>query len=161
MRRATRRRAPASSAGSTRFFDRQIERYDGSLHKRLPRRGLFMVIYALICAGMVVMFMKTPTGFLPDEDQGSIIVSYSLPEGATLEQTRGVAERISTYFREQESANVDGVFTSPASAPQARARTWAGAFVKLKDWADRPGREQRVRHPRARTRTRPRTRSHA
>ncbi|WP_304956847.1 efflux RND transporter permease subunit [Xenophilus sp. Marseille-Q4582] len=127
-----------------RFFDRQVERYDGSLRRRLPRRGLFMAIYVLICAGMVLMFMKTPTGFLPDEDQGSIIVSYSLPEGATLEQTRGVAQRISTYFREQESANVDGVFTSPGFSNAGSGQNLGQAFVKLKDWADRPGRENSV-----------------
>ncbi|WP_408647897.1 efflux RND transporter permease subunit [Xenophilus arseniciresistens] len=127
-----------------RFFDRQVERYDGSLRKRLPRRALFMGIYVLICGGMVMMFMKTPTGFLPDEDQGSIIVNYSLPEGATLEQTRAVAQRISTYFREQEAASVDGVFTSPGFSSAGSGQNLGQAFVKLKDWADRPGADNSV-----------------
>ncbi|RYF71041.1 MAG: efflux RND transporter permease subunit, partial [Comamonadaceae bacterium] len=136
-----------------RFFDRQVNRYDNSLRRRLPRRGLFVVIYLLIGGAMVLMFMKTPTGFLPDEDQGSIIVNYSLPEGATLEQTRGVAQRISTYFREQESANVEGVFTSPGFSSAGSGQNLGQAFVKLKDWAERPGADNSVFAVRERART--------
>ena len=127
-----------------RFFDNQVNRYEGSLRKRLPRRGLFLGIYALICAGMVLMFMKTPTGFLPDEDQGSLIINYTLPEGATLEQTRAVAQRISTYFREKDGANVDGVFTSPGFSSAGSGQNQGQAFVKLKDWSERSGAENSV-----------------
>ena len=127
-----------------RFFDRQVTRYDASLRKRLPRRGLFMVIYLAICAGMVLMFMKTPTGFLPDEDQGSIIISYTLPEGSTLEQTRAVAGRISTYFREKEAANVEGVYLSPGFSNAGAGQNQGQAYVRLKDWGERPGAENSV-----------------
>jgi len=127
-----------------RFFDRQVARYDGSLRKRLPRRGLFMAIYLLICAGMVLMFMKTPTGFLPDEDQGSIIISYTLPEGSTLEQTRAVADRISKHFREKEARNVDGVYLSPGFSNAGSGQNQGQAYVRLKDWSERPGAENSV-----------------
>jgi len=127
-----------------RFFDRQVARYDGSLRKRLPRRGLFMAIYVFICAGMVLMFMKTPTGFLPDEDQGSIIISYTLPEGSTLEQTRAVADRISKHFREKEARNVDGVYLSPGFSNAGSGQNQGQAYVRLKDWSERPGSENSV-----------------
>ena len=127
-----------------RFFDRQVDRYEGSLRKRLPRRALFMGIYVLIVAGMVAMFMKTPTGFLPDEDQGSLIVNYTLPEGATLEQTRAVAQRISTHFREKDAANVEGVFTSPGFSNAGSGQNQGQAFIKLKDWSERKGTENSV-----------------
>ena len=127
-----------------RFFDRSMDTYEGSLRKRLPRRVLFMGIYALIVAGMVAMFMKTPTGFLPDEDQGSLIVNYTLPEGATLEQTRAVAQRISAHFREKDAANVEGVFTSPGFSNAGSGQNQGQAFVKLKDWSERKGAENSV-----------------
>jgi len=127
-----------------RFFDRQVARYDNSLRKRLPRRGLFMGIYVLIGAGMVLMFMKTPTGFLPDEDQGSLIINYTLPEGATLEQTRAVADRISRHFREQETRNVDGVYLSPGFSNAGAGQNQGQAYVRLKDWSERPGAENSV-----------------
>ncbi|MBO9643142.1 MAG: efflux RND transporter permease subunit [Pseudacidovorax sp.] len=124
-----------------RFFDRSMNTYEGSLRKRLPRRWLFMAIYAVICAGMAVMFMRTPTGFLPDEDQGRLFVQYNLPGGATLDQTREVAERVSRYFTENEKDTVDGVFVSPGFTSAGAGQNQGQGFIALKDWEQRPGRE--------------------
>ncbi|VWX62824.1 multidrug efflux system protein [Burkholderiales bacterium 8X] len=127
-----------------RNFDRGMTRYEGGVRRILGKRALFFGIYALICVGMVFLFSRTPTGFLPDEDQGRLQVQYTLPEGATLQQTRDVAERISRYFTEQEKANVDGVFVSPGFSNAGAGQNQGQGFVSLKDWDQRPGAENSV-----------------
>jgi len=136
------------STGFLGWFNRQVdrnsERYESSLRKRLPRRGLFLGIYVLICAVMVAMFQYTPTGFLPDEDQGRLSVQFTLPEGATLEQTSAVGERVSRYFQEQEKDNVEGVFISPGFSNAGAGQNLGQGFIALKDWSLRPGADNSV-----------------
>ncbi|MEZ5629744.1 MAG: efflux RND transporter permease subunit [Burkholderiaceae bacterium] len=127
-----------------RQVDRNAQRYEGSLRKRLPRRLLFLAIYVLICGGMALGFHTTPTGFLPNEDQGNLTVQFTLPEGATLEQTIAVGERVSRYFREKEAANIDGVFVSPGYSVAGAGQNQGQGFLALKDWSQRPGQANSV-----------------
>ncbi|WP_298429145.1 efflux RND transporter permease subunit, partial [Ottowia sp.] len=127
-----------------RQVDRNAQRYEGSLRKRLPRRLLFLAIYLLICGGMALGFHTTPTGFLPNEDQGNLTVQFTLPEGATLEQTIAVGERVSRYFREKEAANIDGVFVSPGYSVAGAGQNQGQGFLALKDWSQRPGQANSV-----------------
>ena len=88
-----------------RVFARGVARYEGRVAKMIPRRGLWFGVYGLLCVGMVVLFMRTPTGFLPNEDQGRMGVQYLLPEGSTLEQTQGGLRQ---HLRLPYAARADG-----------------------------------------------------
>ena len=95
------------------------------------------LIYLLIVGGMVALFMRTPTGFLPDEDQGIMFVMIQAPTGATLERTEEVVEQVQTYFLEQEADAVEAVFGVAGFGFAGQGQNMALAFVRLKDWSER------------------------
>ncbi len=91
-------------------FDHSVNHYTNSVGKILGSTGRYLLIYALIVAGMVVLFLRLPSSFLPEEDQGVFLTMIQLPAGATQEQTRKVFDQ-RVLSEEDEKANVESVFT--------------------------------------------------
>jgi multidrug efflux pump len=106
---------------------------DGVIKK--PARWLvgFVVIIVL----SVFMFLRLPSGFLPNEDQGILIVQYTLPEGAEMSRTLKAAEEIDAYFLTQEKDSVQDVFSSVGFSFSGSAANTGMAFLNLKDWSKR------------------------
>jgi len=104
---------------------------------RRPVRML--IIYALIATGMIALYQRTPTSFLPDEDQGTFIVIVQTPPGTTSEKTEDVLRRVENYFRTEESSYVRSVFSVRGFSFAGRGQNMGMMFVNLKDWAERPG----------------------
>lgn len=104
----------------------------------------FIVIYGVIIAGVVFGFLKIPTAFMPDEDQGSLMVQITLPEGSTREQTLPVIERMQNYMLTQEKENVESVMTVAGFSLAGMGQNSAMAFVKLKDWSERKRPDQKA-----------------
>ncbi len=128
-----------------RLFNSGVRRYTGAVRSMIPRRKLWFGVYGAICVAMIVMFIKTPTSFLPEEDQGRLLMQFTLPEGATLEQTQGVAARISSYVLNEERKNVVGVFLLPGFGGGAGAGQNQGfGFMALRDWSERKGKDNAV-----------------
>lgn len=71
-------------------FDHSVNHYTNSVGKILGSTGRYLLIYALIVAGMVVLFLRLPSSFLPEEDQGVFLTMIQLPAGATQERTQKV-----------------------------------------------------------------------
>ena len=102
----------------------------------MTRRSGAMVILALILVGGAVWALtRVPTAFLPNEDQGYLIVAAQLPEGASKERTDAVLQRISTIARNipgiDHVVTVSGVSILDNMATLANAGV---AFVVLNDW---------------------------
>jgi multidrug efflux pump len=102
----------------------------------------FLVIYGAIIGAMVFGFIKVPTAFVPDEDQGSLMVQVQLPAGATEEQIRPVLKRIQNYFLEQEKENVTGIMTISGFSFSGEGQNSGMAFVDLKHWDERKRADQ-------------------
>ena len=67
---------------------------------RLLRVGVIAVLLVLLCGGGIyALGLRTPTGFLPDEDQGAFFVAVQLPNGASVTRTRGVVERVQAVVK--------------------------------------------------------------
>ncbi len=67
---------------------------------RLLRVGIVAVLLVLVCGGGIyALGLRTPTGFLPDEDQGAFFVAVQLPDGASVTRTRGVVERVEAVVK--------------------------------------------------------------
>ncbi|MDB5894405.1 MAG: multidrug efflux transporter permease, partial [Rhodoferax sp.] len=124
-------------AGFNRRFDRSADRYQDAVGGLIKRGKRSLVVYALICVGMAVMFMRLPTSFLPDEDQGFVSVQITLPPGSSNARLQPVVSQVQEYFGKQSEVTAINVLTGQ-NGDQSSAR----AFVKLKDWAERPGKEQ-------------------
>ena len=136
--------APAD-AGWRGAFNRRFARlqqaYGRSLGGLVGRPLRFALIYLLLVAGMFYAYARLPTAFIPDEDQGTVMVQFSLPSGATYARTAKVVEAVERYFLEQESANVETVYTLSGFSFDGAGQNAGMAFISLKDWAQREGRE--------------------
>ncbi|MDD5770949.1 MAG: efflux RND transporter permease subunit [Candidatus Omnitrophica bacterium] len=117
-----------------RIFFRIRDRYMGMVGHSFNRNARYVFFYLLIVVGMLIIFMRMPTGYLPDEDQGLLAVMGSLPSGSTLEQTETVMEKVRNYFMANEKKAVDSVLTISGQNQSGRGQNIGMAFVKLKDW---------------------------
>ncbi len=124
-----------------RWFDRTFyglrDRYVGLTRRTLRSRLLAFGAYAAIVVVMVVMYQRMPTSYLPDEDQGFVMVLTMLPAGSTIEQTEAVMKKVRDYLHDNEQDAV-------ASFMDISGRSWSGSgqnmgmgFIRLKDWKDR------------------------
>ena len=127
-----------------RGFDRTMQGYGNSVNWIVRRPLRMMLVYAAIGAAMVFLFLRTPTGFLPDEDQGIMFALIQGPTGATQERTDAVIDQIQHYFAENESRNVDSFFGVSGFSFAGSGQNMGIAFLRLKDWKERPGADQSV-----------------
>jgi multidrug efflux pump len=123
-------------------FDRGVEKYTGSVKAVVGRKWLFLLIYAGIVAILAVMFLRLPTGFLPTEDQGTGIVQFQLPAGATQGRTFALQKQIENYYFENEGKNVRTMFTvSGGGGGGASGQNTGQGFVAFAPWDDRKGKQ--------------------
>ena len=127
-----------------RTFDRGVDRYEGGLKRIFGRRGIGFAVFAAITATMALLFVRLPTGFLPQEDQGSIIVSYQLPTGATQGRTLEIGRQLERYFLEDEKENVAAMFSIAGFSFAGSGQNAGLAFLALKDWDDRKDKASRA-----------------
>ena len=120
-------------------FDRATAKYEKGVRSTAHRWGRSMIVFLLIAVGMALLFVRLPTGFLPDEDQGSIITLVQGPSGATTERTDAGLALVRNHFMNDEKASVEGVFTISGFSFAGQGQNAGLAFVKLKDWEDRSG----------------------
>ncbi len=122
-----------------RGFDRTNRVYTRGVGASLRRPFRMLVIYAALLAGLGVMFLRLPGGFLPDEDQGIAFVQVVGPPGATADRTQRALDEVTRYLREDEGAVVASVFSINGFNFSGRGQNSGMAFVKLRDWSERPG----------------------
>ena len=127
-----------------RMFERSTDHYTDSVGNILRSTGRYLLVYLLIVVGMAVLFIRLPTSFLPEEDQGVFLTMVQLPAGATQERTQKVLDEVTKYYLDKEKANVNSVFAVNGFGFSGRGQNTGIAFVSLKDWADRPGEENKV-----------------
>src|SRR5476651_1837237 len=78
-------------------FDQSAHHYTDSVGNILRSTGRYLLIYLLIVVGMALLFIRLPTSFLPEEDQGVFLTMAQLPAGATQERTQKVLDEVSHY----------------------------------------------------------------
>jgi len=122
-----------------RFFDRVTTSYTGGVNYASRRLLRSLTIYAVIVAAAAWTYMKLPGSFLPEEDQGYLVTAIQLPPAATTERSRAVLESVEQFFLKQPQ--VDKVVGVLGFSFFGRGQNMALSFVKLKDWDDRPGKE--------------------
>jgi len=93
---------------------------------------------------MAYLFQRMPTAYLPDEDQGMLMVQATLLANSTLEQTDGVMDRVRKHFLENEKEAVESCMTVSGIGFAGRGQNVGLAFVKLKDWDLRDRADLRV-----------------
>lgn len=104
-----------------------------------------MGLYVVLGGGMALMMWKLPGSFLPTEDQGEIMVQYTLPVRATAARTAEVNRQIVDWFLINEKANTDVIFTVDGFSFSGSGQNTGMAFVSLKNWSQRKGAENTAR----------------
>ncbi|EOC0862289.1 multidrug efflux RND transporter permease subunit AcrB [Cronobacter muytjensii] len=127
-----------------RMFDKSTHHYTDSVGNILRSTGRYLLLYLLIVVAMAFLFIRLPTSFLPEEDQGVFLTMAQLPAGATQERTQKVLDEVTNYYLTQEKDNVNSVFTVNGFGFSGRGQNTGLAFVSLKNWEDRPGAENKV-----------------
>lgn len=127
-----------------RTFEKQAHHYTDSVSRMLNGTGRYLLIYLVLVAGMALMFIRLPSSFLPEEDQGVFLAMVQLPPGSTQEQTQAVLDEVNTYFHTKEERNVESVFTVGGFSFAGQGQNMGLAFVVLKNWSERKGDENHV-----------------
>ena len=124
-----------------RKFDSTSARYRRGVRGILARPGRFMLIFAALTAVMVLGFMRTPSSFLPEEDQGVLMAMVQTPVGATQERTMESIRTLENHFLENESEVVESVFSVQGFSFAGMGQNAGMAFIKLTDWEERTDEE--------------------
>ena len=122
-----------------RVFDTGTVKYEKGVGRMLrsPKRSL--LLFVLLCGGLAVLFSRLPTGFLPEEDQGQVLVMVQLPTGANSARTQAVLDKLTDYLLNEEKGAVNHVFAVNGFNFAGRGQNMGLAFISLKPWNERPG----------------------
>ncbi|CAK7073094.1 multidrug efflux RND transporter permease subunit [Pseudomonas sp. S 311-6] len=118
-----------------RHFDNLTHHYERGVGKILTWKGRMMVLFLILVVLMGWMFMRLPTSFLPQEDQGFVITNIELPAGASTNRTNEVIKEVEDYF--QANPYVENMVTVRGFSFNGSGYNAAIAFVVLKDFKDR------------------------
>ncbi|MBU1171593.1 MAG: efflux RND transporter permease subunit [Proteobacteria bacterium] len=117
-----------------RWFDASSTVYQSMVGAMLLKIKRYMVIYLVILVGMGFLFLRMPTSFLPDEDQGILFSMIQLPVGATQERTLDVLKKVEHHFLVEQKEAVKSLFTVAGFSFAGRGQNTGIAFVQLRDW---------------------------
>ncbi len=123
----------------SRFYNNTEQKYQHGVLRVLRRALSVLGIYAVLCGAMALVMWRLPGSFLPTEDQGSIMVQFTLPAGATATRTDAVAKKVTEWFLNNEKANTDAIFTVTGFSFSGSGQNAGMAFVSLKNWSERDG----------------------
>ncbi len=124
-----------ASGWFNRMFSNLTGRYIGTATRVTRRFGRMMVIYTVLVAVLGYLYVTLPTSFVPNEDQGFLIVDVQGPAEASQNRTLATLAEIHDVFRAEPAVkDIVGVqgFSFSGSAPNA-----ALLFITLKDWSER------------------------
>jgi multidrug efflux pump len=121
--------------GFNRFFLRTAKGYESLVARLLKRAARYLIVYGVIAGVAALIYTRLPTSFLPQEDQGNMLVNVQLPPGATVERTRAVMEQVEAWVLKQPE--VQSMVSVLGFSFSGQGQNAALAFVTLKDWDER------------------------
>ena len=120
-----------------RGFSQTAKGYERGVARVLPHAARYLLIYVAIVAAAAVVYTRLPTSFLPNEDQGTMLVNVQLPPGATQARTRSVMEQVEGFILQQPE--VQEMVSVLGYSFSGLGQNAALAFITLKDWDTRKG----------------------
>ncbi|MGF1687118.1 efflux RND transporter permease subunit [Photobacterium japonica] len=127
-----------------RHFDNATTKYTKAVTFITHRSVRFLLLYLGIGVVMALIFLRLPSGFLPDEDQGVMMSMVQLPSGSTQGQTLEILDQVEDYFLEKEKKNVNSVFSVAGFSFAGAGANTGMMFVSLKDWDERTQPQDKV-----------------
>ena len=114
-------------------FEELTKYYIDMVKKFVYNRKLTITVYIVIMLLMLGLFKVIPTGFIPDEDQGMLLSSVTLPDGASLVRTKEVVTKFSNAISDIEGIDSDRIIAFGGNGPSNQATL----VIQLKEWGER------------------------
>jgi len=126
-----------------RWFNRNLDRatngYAAVVGRWIKRPFRMLIVLVVIGFGIVALYDRLPSSFLPNEDQGVALVIVQGPDGSTTQQTQATVEKIEDYLLNEESDTVESVFAALGFSFSGTGQNNAMLFMKLRDYDKREG----------------------
>ncbi|PEQ13775.1 multidrug efflux RND transporter permease [Novosphingobium sp. PC22D] len=116
-------------------FGRATHRYGGTVKRMMSVPFRWLAVFAVMAVVTFVLFTRLPGGFLPEEDQGYIMVNYDAPVGATMDRTEAVVEKMEKHFLAKPQ--VDNIVSLIGFNFYGQSQSAALSFISLKPWEER------------------------
>ncbi len=120
-----------------RAFFRYRDLYQTYVGRILNRKARFLAIFLLIVVVMGLLYLRMPTGYLPEEDQGILLAMVQLPTGSTFEQTQSVMAEVRHEFLEGQKEAVNSCMTAAGMSFAGNGQNMGMAWIQLRDWKQR------------------------
>jgi len=125
-------------------FGALTNRYDSTVRWSVRRPFRVFAVYIALAICMAFLFLRTPTGFLPEEDQGILFTLIQTPTGSSAERTLDVLRQVEDHYLSEESEVVESMFGVVGFSFSGNGQNMGLAFVQLKDWSERTEPDQSV-----------------
>ncbi len=120
-----------------RTFDRGTNRFERGVGGMLKHRGRYLLAFVLITAGTGYLFTQIPKAFLPNEDQGLMMVEVRMPVNSSSERTEAVLTQVQDYLKAEEGELIEHVLTINGFNFAGRGQNSGLGLLMLKDWEHR------------------------
>ncbi|RBQ26554.1 efflux RND transporter permease subunit [Arcobacter sp. CECT 9188] len=120
-------------------FDNLTRKYKMSIYNFINKPLKWMTAYVVIIAIAILFFFKLPTGFIPSEDQGDLMLQFTLPAGASATRSENIEKIIRDYFLIEEEKSVNSIFTIVGFTFAGNGQNGGLGFIELKNWSKRTG----------------------
>ena len=117
-----------------RNFDSATGGYVSTIGYLLKRPLRVMLMFAIVIGGMSWLFLRLPSSFLPEEDQGVLMTIVQLPNGATVTRTEEIIKKIEDFYLDKEKDAIQDVFSVSGFSFTGSGQNYALVFAKLKDF---------------------------
>lgn len=125
-----------------RMFNAGTTRYRDGLRGLTRHGGRLMLVYAALVACLALLYMRLPTAYLPEEDQGVLFALVQMPSNTPQERTLDVLKQLEDYALTQEKDSVERIMSIGGFSFSGSGQNTGMAFISLRDWSERPNREQ-------------------
>lgn len=127
-----------------RWFYRTTNRYGNGVQSSIKHLRLILILLVCVFAGTVALFFNKPTGFIPQEDEGRIYISFTLPEAASINRTEAVLSKIMTALDTTKTVNNFAAISGLNVVSFARKSNSGTLFVSLKPWDERKDKQDQI-----------------
>ncbi len=126
-----------------RWFDRAFSStargYEGHVGRAVHHAPRWMMLFVLATLLTGFLYLRLPTSFVPDEDQGFVLALVNMPPGATLQRTNRVMGEVrDALLKSPVGKDIDGIFQPEGFSFVGSSENVGMTFIKLKDWGERP-----------------------
>jgi hydrophobe/amphiphile efflux-1 (HAE1) family protein len=128
-------------AAFNRVFARGTKHYTGAVRRAIRRSAIALCVFGVIVIALVYLVWQRPGGFIPEDDQGYLLMVAQLPPGASMQRTEQVLEQIRAVVQKQPEVDSMLAITGLNLLAQVNTPYTGSGFIPLKPWSRRPGRQ--------------------